>query len=94
MGTNARLFYTDSERDADLYYLTGFHVGDPIACLVVEGRNVLVLNDLEKDRAASYPKVHEVVRLAARCAPPWESRASPTIAASRRSRWPATSPSR
>jgi len=61
MARTARLLYTDAERDADLFYLTRFHVGDPVPCLVVEGKTILVLGDLEIDRARAHAGVDEVV---------------------------------
>jgi Xaa-Pro aminopeptidase len=63
MGTTARLFWTDSERDADLYYLTRFLAGDPFLCFEVGGRRTLVLSDLEIDRGKKQADVHEFVRL-------------------------------
>ncbi len=60
----ARLFFADSETDSDLYYLTGFHAGDPFLFLEVEGRRTLFLSDLEVDRARNLQRVDEVVRLA------------------------------
>jgi Xaa-Pro aminopeptidase len=59
----ARLFWTDSERDADLYYLTGFLAGDPILYVEQDGKRTLFLNDLEVDRGRKQGRVDEVVRL-------------------------------
>jgi len=63
MPIRARLFWTDSERDADLFYLTGFLAGDPILYLEADGRRLLYLNDLEVDRGRKQSRVDEVLRL-------------------------------
>ncbi|MFQ5844139.1 MAG: M24 family metallopeptidase [Planctomycetota bacterium] len=63
MGTTARLIYDDSERSADLYYLTGFLAGDPFLLLEIGGRRVLVLSDLEVDRARRTSRVDEILRI-------------------------------
>jgi len=63
MGTLARLFYADSERNADLYYLTRFLAGDPFLYVEVPGKKTLVLSDLEIDRARREATVQEFVRL-------------------------------
>jgi len=67
MGQTARLFYADSETDADLYYLTGFLAGDPFLLLECGGKRTLFLNDLEVDRARPLAgagrRIDEVVRL-------------------------------
>ena len=47
MSKTARLFWTDTERDADLLYLSGFHAGDPILYIEQDGKSALYLNDLE-----------------------------------------------
>lgn len=64
MGTTGRLFYADSESDADLFYLTRFLAGDPFLYLEVGGRKTLYLSDLEVDRGRQQSAVDEVVRLA------------------------------
>jgi len=58
-----RLIYDDSERNADLYYLTRFLAGDPFLYLEVGGKKTLFLGDLEVDRARKQARVDEVVRL-------------------------------
>jgi Xaa-Pro aminopeptidase len=60
----ARLFWTDSERDADLFYLTGFLAGDPILFLETDGVGELFLNDLEVDRGRKQSRIEAVHRLA------------------------------
>ena len=64
MGTTGRLFYADSESDADLFYLTRFLAGDPFLYLEVDGKKTLFLSDLEVDRGRQHSAVDEVVRLA------------------------------
>jgi Xaa-Pro aminopeptidase len=64
MGTTGRLFYADSESDADLFYLTRFLAGDPFLYLEVDGKKTLFLSDLEVDRGRQQSAVDEVVRLA------------------------------
>lgn len=63
MGKTARLFYDDSEGNADLFYLTGFLAGDPFLYLEEGGRKTLFLSDLEVDRGRSQSRADEVVRL-------------------------------
>ncbi|MHC4940263.1 MAG: M24 family metallopeptidase [Planctomycetota bacterium] len=63
MAKTARLFWTDTERDADLLYLSGFHAGDPILYLELDGKSALYLNDLEVDRGKKEARVDEVFRL-------------------------------
>lgn len=63
MATAARLFFTDSKSDSDLYYLTRFLAGDPFLFLERDGRRTLFLNDLEVDRGRKQSCVEEVVRL-------------------------------
>lgn len=60
----ARLFWTDSERDADLFYLTGFLAGDPILFIELDGAGELFLNDLEVDRGRKQSRIKLVHRLA------------------------------
>ena len=45
MAATGRLFYADSERDADLYYLTRFLAGDPFLFLETDARKTLFLSD-------------------------------------------------
>ena len=46
-----RLMYAASEHDADILYPTGFFAPDPFLCLVAGSRTILVMSDLEMDRA-------------------------------------------
>jgi Xaa-Pro aminopeptidase len=63
MGATARLFFSDSESDADLFYLTGFLAGDPFIFMERGGKRSLYLTDLEVDRGRKQSRVEEVVRL-------------------------------
>jgi Xaa-Pro aminopeptidase len=46
-----RLIYAASEHDADILYPTGFFAPDPFLCLIAGSRTILVMSDLEMDRA-------------------------------------------
>lgn len=64
----AVLIISASERDANLYYATRFLAPDPFAFLEIRGRRILLMSDLEVDRARSQARVQEVLstsRLAA-----------------------------
>jgi Xaa-Pro aminopeptidase len=45
------LIFADSEHDANMLYATGLFVPDPFAYLNIRGRALLVMSDLEIDRA-------------------------------------------
>jgi Xaa-Pro aminopeptidase len=51
MAERARLIYAASETDADLLYATRFFAPDPFIFLQARGRRMVVMNDLEIDRA-------------------------------------------
>jgi Xaa-Pro aminopeptidase len=51
MAERARLIYAASETDADLLYPTRFFAPDPFLFVQARGRRMVVLNDLEIDRA-------------------------------------------
>lgn len=57
------LHYADSETDADMYYATGFHAGDPFAWFRVRGRDFLIASDLEIGRAREEAAVDEVLSM-------------------------------
>lgn len=59
----ARIFFTDSETDTDLYYLSGFLAGDPFLYVETDGKRELFLNDLEVDRGKKQSNVDEVHRI-------------------------------
>ena len=62
MAATARLVFADSERDADLFWLTGFLAGDPFLYLERDGKKTLFLSDLEVDRGRRLKGI-EVVRV-------------------------------
>lgn len=62
MNTNETLLIiSDSESSADLYYRTGFLVSVTVIYLEIDGKKVLLVNDLEYGRAGVEAKVHEIV---------------------------------
>jgi len=58
---NARLIIADSEKNANLYYATRFLAPDAFVFAQINGRTMVVMSDLELDRAKSQAKVDEVV---------------------------------
>jgi len=73
--TEASLIIAASEADANLYYACRFLAPDPFVYLDVGGRKILLMSDLEVDRARSQARVDEVLSLSG-----WEAKA--------RQRWP------
>ena len=61
--SDALLIIAASETDANLYYATRFLAPDPFIFLQVNGRKVLLMSDLEIDRAKSQATVDEVLLL-------------------------------
>ena len=59
--TMAKLIIADSERCANLYYATHFLAPDPFIFVELDGRKILVMSDLEIDRARSQARVTEVL---------------------------------
>jgi len=58
------LLYAGSETDANILYATGFFAPDPFIFIrTARGRRVLVMSDLEIDRARSQADVHRVLPL-------------------------------
>ncbi len=57
----AQLIIADSERNANLFYATNFLAPDPFVFLQINGRRMLVMSDLEVDRARSQSSVEEVL---------------------------------
>ena len=57
------LIIANSENDADMLYATGIFVPDPFTLLQLRDRKIIMMNDLEIDRARSQAKVDEVVSL-------------------------------
>jgi Xaa-Pro aminopeptidase len=63
--SEARLIVADSEKNANLYYASRFLAPDPFIFAQVDGRKVVVMSDLELDRAKSQARVDEVLSLSA-----------------------------
>lgn len=59
--STAQLIIADSEKNANLYYATRFLAPDPFVFVQVDGRTLMVMSDLEVDRARSQAKVTEVL---------------------------------
>jgi len=57
----ATLFIAASELDSNLYYATRFIAPDPFIYLEVKGERILVMSDLEMDRAKSQASVDRVL---------------------------------
>ena len=55
-----RVLYSASEHDADMLYATGFFAPDPFLCLIAGPRTILVMSDLEMDRAKRESKATHV----------------------------------
>jgi Xaa-Pro aminopeptidase len=61
MSTRATLFYAASEADANLYYATRFIAPDPFLYVEIKGERLLVMSDLEIDRARHQASVDRVL---------------------------------
>lgn len=57
----ATVFIAASETDANLYYATKFIAPDPFIYLEIKGERILIMNDLEIDRAKSQASVDRVL---------------------------------
>jgi len=57
----ARLIVAPSDTDADMLYATRIFIGDPFIFLQQKGKRILVLSDLEIDRAKKNAKADEFV---------------------------------
>ncbi len=77
----ARLIVAPSDTDADMLYATRIFIGDPFIFLQQKGKRILVLSDLEIDRAKKNAKADEFVMFSqlerevqgkAKKAPPYE----------------------
>ena len=66
----ASLIIAASEADSNLYYACRFLAPDPFVYLEVDGRKILLMSDLEVDRARSQAQVDEVLSLSQ-----WEAKA-------------------
>ncbi len=61
--SDALLLIASSEVDSNLYYVSHFLAPDPIVLLQVGTRKILVMSDLEIDRARAQARVDEVLSL-------------------------------
>jgi Xaa-Pro aminopeptidase len=61
------LIIADSDRDADLRYVTGFQASDPFIWLEADGRGHAVFSDLEIDRGRAESSVDKVHALSTLC---------------------------
>ena len=57
----ATVFIAASELDSNLYYATKFIAPDPFIYLEIKGERIMVMNDLEMDRAKSQAAVDRVL---------------------------------
>jgi Xaa-Pro aminopeptidase len=71
----ASLIIAASEADSNLYYACRFLAPDPFVFLEIAGRKILLMSDLEVDRARAQARVDEVLSLSE-----WDAKA--------RQRWP------
>ncbi len=63
MADKATLIIAASEQDANLYYATRFWAPDPFIFLQIGRRKLLIMSDLEVDRAKTQAKVDEVLSM-------------------------------
>jgi Xaa-Pro aminopeptidase len=66
----ASLIIASSEADSNLYYACRFLAPDPFVYLEVDGKKILLMSDLEVDRARKQARVDEVLSLSE-----WEAKA-------------------
>ena len=62
--STAKLIIADSEKNANLYYATRFLAPDPFIFAQINGTRIMVMSDLEVDRARAQAKVDEVLSFA------------------------------
>lgn len=62
---DAQLMIAASEQDANLYYATRFRVPDPFIFLQIQGEKIIVMSDLEIERAKAQAKVDTILSLSA-----------------------------
>lgn len=70
MSDRATLMIAASESDSNLYYATRFIAPDPFIFMDVKGRRILLMSDLEMDRARNQATVDQVLSYSE-----WERRA-------------------
>lgn len=63
MVDSAILIVAASEQDANLYYATRFWAPDPFIFAQINGQKILVMSDLELDRAKAEARVDEVLSI-------------------------------
>ena len=63
MGNETLLIVAASEQDANLYYATQFWAPDPFIFARIQGKKILVMSDLEVDRARAESSVEEVLSM-------------------------------
>ncbi len=78
MADQAILIIAASEQDSNLYYASGFLAPDPFIFLQMGGRKLLVMSDLELDRAKLEARVDEVLSYSAYEAKAKQRTAQPT----------------
>ena len=57
------LIINSSEEDADLYYATRFIAPDPFVFIQIRGKKIILINDLEIDRAKKQARVDSVLSI-------------------------------
>ena len=76
----ARVLYAASETDADMLYATGFFAPDPFLFVEAAGRRVMVMSDLEMDRAKKQSRADRVLSWTAVARRIEEAGRRPTVA--------------
>jgi Xaa-Pro aminopeptidase len=76
----ARLLYAASETEADMLYPTGFFAPDPFLFIQKGGKKMLVMSDLEMDRARRQARVDRVLSWSKIAAPLQRNGKKPTPA--------------
>jgi Xaa-Pro aminopeptidase len=61
MGNTAKLIIAAGEQSPDLYYRTGFLTPDPYIYIEIDGFSILLLSDLERDRARKEAKTDQIL---------------------------------
>ena len=59
----AILIIADSERDSNMYYATGFPAPDPFVFIQKDNEKIMIISDLELDRAKSESKADKVLSI-------------------------------
>ena len=71
MTQTGRLLFGASENSADMLYLTGFSAPDPFLWLEVNGRQIVIINSMEQERARKQCKQGIEVYTPAQAAKVW-----------------------